>query len=52
VPTQRFEKWLKAADDKAAQDCTFDLNVGDPRRALHLLHGSDPHETHLDSQCW
>jgi hypothetical protein len=49
VTAQRLEKWLKAAEDKAAQDWTVDLHLAHPGRALYLPERRDADECDLHS---
>jgi hypothetical protein len=49
VTSQCLEKRLKAAEDPAAYDRAFDLNVADSGRALNLVDGWVADETHLNS---
>ncbi|MDQ6675182.1 MAG: hypothetical protein M3069_31350, partial [Chloroflexota bacterium] len=44
-PLQRFEKWLKAAEDQAAQDWTVNFDLAHDGCARYLSGGTGADET-------
>jgi hypothetical protein len=49
MTSQRLEKWLEAAEDKAAQDGTVNFHRADSRRTFDLLGGRNADESDVDS---
>lgn len=49
MTAQRLEKWLKAAEDKAAQDRAVSFDLADSRRPLYLLDGRGADKAHFHS---